>query len=255
MLAPSAASAAPPAGSPSAERTGGDSTSVRPDRLHRAIAMPRAVLACGTFLAAVSCAALVIALVRPVQVLPFLRPAPPYTLRDASGGTVTSAGASGTIMLFQVSALRCPAGCEDGHAVLAAVQRRLRGAAPPRPVRLVTVVLDGGARTDALRRLGREFGADPQWWRIATADATRLKDIIGAGLGIYYTADRAGRIAFEPATILVDERGIVRADYRTARPDSARIVRDLDLVLREAASRGAARAAYAAAHFFLCYPR
>ena len=117
----------------------------------------------------------------------------------------------------------------------------------------MTIVLDGNREPGAIRGRAGVLGADPHWWSLATADPGQLKNMVGSGFGVYYTEDPSGRIAFEPATFLVDKRGIVRAEYRT--PNPARIGRDLDLVLREATTQGAARAAYAAAHLFLCYPR
>lgn len=217
--------------------------------------VPAAVRICGLALAAVAGAGLIFAVFRPVQVLPRLHPAPPVMLRDPEGATIASARLGGTVLVFQLSALRCPGSCGDGHAVLQLLQRRLQTSPPAVPVRLVTVLLDGDVPPAALRARRAALDADPRWWRVATADPAQLKNVVGAGFGVYYAADAAGRVAFEPATFLVDERGIVRAEYRTASPDPSRVVRDLDLVLREASSRGAARAAYAAAHLFLCYPR
>jgi protein SCO1 len=194
-------------------------------------------------------------LLRPVQVVPLLRPAPSVTLRDADGGTIVSARLGGTVLIFELAALRCPGPCDGGHEALLALQRRFAAAPPAVPVRLVTVMLDGDGRSGALRARRAAMRADRRWWRVATADAVQLKDVFGAGFGAYYTTDRDGRVEFEPATFLVDERGMVRAEYRTGSPDPARIGRDLDLIIREASSRGTARALYAAAHLFLCYPR
>jgi protein SCO1 len=216
---------------------------------------PATVRIFGVSLAVLACAALAFAWLRPVQVLPLLQPAPPVTLRDGSGAVIASAHLGGTVLLFQLSALRCLGPCGDGHEALHTLQRRLEVSPPAVPVRLLTVLLDSPVPPAALRARQVALGADPRWWRVATADAAQLKNVVGAGFGVYYAADGTGRVAFEPATFLVDERGIVRAEYRTASPDPARIGRDLDLVLREASSRGVARAAYAAAHLFLCYPR
>ena len=56
--------------------------------------------------------------------------------------------------------------------------------------------------------------------------------------------------------VLVDHLGIMRADYRTGVLDPALLVRDVNLLVEEAAnSDGIARLGYEAAHLFLCYPR
>jgi len=201
------------------------------------------------------CASLAFAVFRPVQVLPLLHPAPPVSLRTADGAAVGLARLGGTIVVFQISALQCTPPCADGHEALHAIQQRLATASLPVPVRLVTVVLDGAGRPGALAARSAAMDADPRWWQLATAVATQLKDIVGAGFGIYYTQGRDGRIALDPATIVVDGHGIVRADYRTAALSAVLLWRDIGLVAREAASRGAGRMLYGAAHLFLCYPR
>ncbi|HYM91183.1 MAG TPA: SCO family protein [bacterium] len=217
--------------------------------------MPVGVWICGAFVTLLVCATLAFAVFRPVQVLPLLRPAPPVSLRDADGVPVTLGRLSGAIVVFQFSALRCAAPCPDGHQALQQLQQRAAAAPLRLPVRLVTVVLDGQERPQALRARRAALGADSPWWQFATGDATQLKDAVGGGFGVYYAQDRDGRIALDPATVLVDERGIVRAEYRTAAPEAALIWRDIGLIAREASTRGAARALYSAAHLFLCYPR
>jgi len=200
------------------------------------------------------CTTLAFALFRPVQVLPLLRPAPPVALDDAAGAPIVLARLAGTILVFQFSALRCALPCDDGHQAFQQLQQRLAAKPLGLPVRLVTVVLDGQGRPRQLAERSASMGADPRWWRLATGDATRLKDVVGGGFGVYYAPGPSG-VAFDPATIVVDERGIVRAEYRTASPDAGLIWRDAQLIVREAASRGASRVLYSAAHLFLCYPR
>ena len=216
---------------------------------------PPAVVLSAVFTLVFCCATLAFAVLRPVQVLPLLHPAPPIALRAADGTSVTLERMGGTIVVFQVSALRCALACADGHETLRRIQQRLAAAAPPVPVRLVTVMLDGDGRMRALAARAAALGAAPGWWQVATADPDQLKDIVGAGFGVYYTRARDGRVAFDPATILVDDRGVVRADYRTAAISADLLWRDIGLVAREAVSHGVDRALYGAAHLFLCYPR
>ncbi|HLJ59674.1 MAG TPA: SCO family protein [bacterium] len=186
------------------------------------------------------CTTLAFALFRPVQVLPLLRPAPPVALADAAGAPIVLARLAGTILIFQFSALQCARPCDDGHQAFQQLQQRLAAKPLGVPVRLVTVMLDGQGRPRQLAERSASMGADPRWWRLATGDATRLKDVVGGGFGVYYGPGPGG-IVFDPATIVVDERGIVRAEYRTASPDAGLVLRDAQLIAREAASRGASR--------------
>ena len=139
------------------------------------------------FIVLLACASLAFAVFRPVQVLPLLHPAPPVSLRAADGAPLALARLGGTIVVFQISALRCAPTCADGHEALHAIQQRLAAASLSVPVRLVTVVLDGDGRPRALAARRAAMGADPRWWQLATGGATQLKDIVGAGFGVYYT--------------------------------------------------------------------
>ena len=82
----------------------------------------------------------------------------------------------------------------------------------------------------------------------------QLKSVIGGGFSTYYTEKEDG-IKFDPAFMLVDGNGVLRAEYRTAVPDTDIILRDINLLVEEAHnSTGPQKLAYEAAHLFLCYP-
>lgn len=100
---------------------------------------------------------------------------------------------------------------------------------------------------------------------------TRL--VVGAGFGIYVGTTQAAQngepgsgrqapgmaqapaIVYEPALVLVDDLGYVRARYEARKLAGSRLSRDLGLLVREAQADGASRLVYEAAHLFLCYPR
>jgi len=91
--------------------------------------------------------------------------------------------------------------------------------------------------------------------------------VIGGGFGVYYektaqpSEGQGGHshsdyaFVHENRFVLVDERGLIRAEYHDLTLDVDRVMRDIRLVSREAASQGAVRYVYEAAHLFLCYPR
>jgi protein SCO1/2 len=84
----------------------------------------------------------------------------------------------------------------------------------------------------------------------------QLKQIIGGGFGVYYTASEDGSFVFDPTFVLVDGAGIVRARYRGETLNLTTLQRDIKLIAQEAQnSDGAMRLAYEAAHLFLCYPK
>jgi len=200
---------------------------------------------------------LAFATLRPVQVLPRIRLAPGFLLTDAYGGRLTNEDMRGRLTLYNFTRTRCEAPCPQTSQVMQAVQARLGEIETDLPIELVTISLDPEYDTPAaLQAYAQKWQADPQRWHLVTGDAERLKWIVGGGFGVYYAFKEDGRFTFDPAFMLVDGAGILRAEYRTASPDVDRILRDLRLVVQEVEnSTGAARYAYEAAHLFLCYPR
>lgn len=202
--------------------------------------------------------ALAFAIFRPILVLPRIGLAPGFALQDEAGQRFTSEDLRGQLVLYNFTYTRCAAPCPVTGDVMRAVQMRLGEVETGGiPVTLVTISFDPEHDTPAvLSQYAAQVTPDTQNWRFLSGDAEKLKWIIGGGFGVYYQAQEDGSFAFDPAFMLVDGNGILRAEYRTAAPEMDRILRDIGLVAEEANnSQGAKRAAYEAAHLFLCYPR
>lgn len=197
-------------------------------------------------------------ILRPIQVLPRIAVAPGFVVLDQDGHPLTSEDLRGAITLYSFSYSACRPPCPDTTAVMQAVVRQLpRVDTQGVPVRLVTLSVDPARDTaEALRAFGAWYGADFKQWRFATAEAGRLKHLVGGGFGLYYQARPDGTLALDPAFMLVDGNGLLRAEYRTASPNLDLILRDIRLLAKEAVnSAGPGRLAYEAAHLFVCYPR
>jgi protein SCO1/2 len=196
---------------------------------------------------------------RPVQVMPRQFSAPPFTLVDQNGQPLTNNHLWGTPYLVNF----LYTGDEEAAPIMMDrmrhLQDRLRQAGLDRGVRLLTISFDSRHDTPSvLHAYGQRFGADEEIWSFATGDAAQLRQVVGKGFRVYYRSegtDANGQFRYDRRLILVDEQGIVRAQYEEALTDDARIWRDLGLVIREAGTRGAARVLNEAAHLFLCYPR
>jgi protein SCO1/2 len=171
------------------------------------------------------------AIARPFQVLPRIRPMPPFLLRDA--------------MNRGVLALRDRLH-DDG----------LLGA----DLSLLTFSFDPDYDTPpVLQRYASRLGAEAPAWRFLTGDAGEVKGTIGSGFGVYYEpqpgAGQGEQFDFDQRVMLVDAQGVIRAVYDGARLDQAVMQRDIALVQREAASGPVMRPLYEASHLFLCYPQ
>lgn len=201
---------------------------------------------------------LAFAIFQPVKVLPRISLAPGLALTDQDQKSLTSETLRGQIVLYNFTYTRCGEGCAAQTQVLQALQRQLvdldTGGVP---VQLVTISFDTAHDTPAvLRGFAAGVGADPGQWQFATGEAAALKRAVGGGFQVYYAPAPDGGFEFDPALVLVDGWGIIRAEYRTAAPALDRLVRDIRLVAEEAGnSDGIGRYAYEAAHLFLCYAR
>ena len=203
-------------------------------------------------------AVLAFATLQPIKVLPRIKLAPAFALRDQAGATLTSEDLRGQIVLYNITYTGCQAPCPQTAATLHTVQQRL-GAVSTKgiPVKLVTISFDPDHDSQAaLAAYAGRVGADPTVWRVATGDPAPLKVAIGDGFSLYYAPQADGSFTFDPAFFLVDGWGILRAEYRTAEPGIDRILRDIGLITSEVQkSTGAGKLAYEAAHLFLCYAK
>lgn len=160
--------------------------------------------------------------------------------------------------VYSFAPLDCGDRCAAQFTTLREVQRRasreadLGGA----PLRFVTIALADDPTPAQLAAGAAAAGADGRTWRFAGADWDAIRTAVGAGFRRYVGRAPDGTIEFDPGVVVVDTRGVVRADnrYRTISSDADKLVRQLKLLGDELRyAHGPAAAAYSAAHLFLCY--
>lgn len=202
------------------------------------------------------------AAVRPIKVLPRIRIAPGYLLVDQNGSRVSSEDMRGQITLYSFISTQCELPCAGTEGMMADVAAQL---APQSdiPVELVTIAVDGPGdgpangpanAPDALRAYALHKGIEPSR-RLLGGEAQQVKLVVGGGFNTFYESDSNGQLQIDPALMLVDGLGILRAEYRDRSLSTKNILRDIDLLTQEARnSTGLTRYAYEAAHLFLCYP-
>lgn len=199
---------------------------------------------------------LAFALFEPIQVLPRMRLAPGFSLTAADGSRFTSDETRGSVTLYTFLPADCGEVCTETLATMSRVGETVRRdvAFGSAGFRLVTVVLDGDL--DDLERLSAGSSGDVEWaW--VTADAETLGTVVGEGFEVYFERAPDGTLAFDRVFTIVDDKGVIRGEYRyvTLSSDSERLTRHLTLLGEEMTnSGGAAGIAYEAAHLFLCYP-
>ncbi|MCS6939212.1 MAG: SCO family protein [Roseiflexus sp.] len=193
---------------------------------------------------------------RPVQVLPRISQAPAFMLTDQDGRWVSDTDLRGSVLLINFAHTRCGERCATMERSLLTVVDSLRadGRLGTR-VRLVTITVDADNDTPAtLRAHAARLNVAASEWIFLTGSARELKQLIGGEYGVYYRVN-GETIDLDQRVVLVDETGLLRAEYDGARLDPAIVLRDIGLVEQEANSSDVARPIYEAAHIFVCYPR
>lgn len=194
---------------------------------------------------------------RPILVLPRITLAPGYALTDQDGKRLTNEDLRGKLVLYNITHTACEPPCRQTSQTMKAVQDRLDELdAGSVPIEFVTISLDPENDTPPmLRAYAKSLGADLDQWHFVTGPIDRLKWIVGGGFDIYFDHKDDGTLVYDPALMLVDGLGILRAEYITGDPGADRVLRDMNLILEEVQkSAGANKVAYEAAHLFMCYP-
>lgn len=207
------------------------------------------------------------AVLQPVKVLPLGDPAPVFELVGIHGEIFRSHERGGRIVLYFLGVSRDHARTGPMLASMAGVAEELqaRGWLGSR-VELAFITLDPEHDTPAeLARLAREAALEPYTVNpsgqvpgvsLVTGSPVALKLAVGTGFGVYYEppafVDGTWRFVYEPAVIVVDGGGRIRARRPASFPVGA-LIRDIELLVNEADARGASRLLFAGAHLFLCY--
>jgi protein SCO1/2 len=194
---------------------------------------------------------------RPVQVLPRISEAPAFMLTDQDGHWVSDTDLRGSVLIINFAHTRCGEQCAAMEHSLLAIADALRADGRlGTQVRLVTISVDADHDTPpVLRAYAARLNAPAPEWIFLTGSARELKQLIGGEYGVYYRVNGETVDLVDLRVVLVDETGLLRAEYNGARLDPAIVLRDIGLVEQEATSSDAVRPIYEAAHLFVCYPR
>lgn len=197
------------------------------------------------------------AIARPVQVLPRISEAPAFMLTDQDGRWVSDADLRGSVLLINFAHTRCGERCAAMESRLLTLADALRADGRlGTQVRLMTISVDGDHDTPpVLRAYAARLNVAAPEWMFLTGSARELKQLIGGEYGVYYRVNGEAIDLVDQRVVLVDETGLLRAEYDGTRLDPAIVLRDIGLVEQEANSSTAARPIYEAAHIFVCYPR
>lgn len=208
------------------------------------------------FFAALVVLVLWFAIARPVQVLPRIEPAPAFMLTDQDGRWVSDTDLRGHVLLINFTYTRCGERCAAMERSMRTIYEMLHADGRlGSQVRMVTITVDAhGDTPPVLRAYAARLGVATSGWVFLTGSDRELKQLIGGGYGVYYRIE-GDDVELDQRAVLVDETGLLRAEYDGVRLNPAIVMRDIGLVEQEANSSEAARPIYEMAHLFVCYPR
>jgi len=192
---------------------------------------------------------------KPLVVLPRSRLAPGYLLSDAQGQNITSEDGRGKLTIYTFAYLSCRQACDHIYQTLSDLDRSLAAQSPSQPIRYITITVDPQHDLPGqLLNFPPPFIPIAAEWLWLSGEPAVISQVVRDGFGVFF-AEKDGKIAFSPKFILVDGWGIIRSEYDASLASSDILLRDISLVLKEIEqSKGTARLAYEAAHFFACYP-
>lgn len=163
--------------------------------------------------------------------LPRLYPAPPFSLTDQDGRTVTSADLEGKVWAGMFVFTGCAADCPMMFDTFKALQDQTAGTG----LRLVSFTLDPERDTPVvLKDYARRLGADGTRWSFLTGPKQVMYDTARAMKVAAEPAGAAGPITHADLLLLVDGNGQVRGFYRSSEKDAlTRLAADAALLARE----------------------
>jgi protein SCO1/2 len=209
---------------------------------------------------------------KPIKVMPYLVTAPSYQLVSQEGRPVSNSDLYGRVVLYNFIYTHCTTVCPAMTGQMLQVQRRLAALGLSDDVQLVSITFDPQRDTpERLREYAGRMNADVSNWLWLTGDTLGIKRLVGSEFGVYFEQvpldpaeaaaaglsdeEVAGGYDFVHAVmfVLVDERGMIRAEYREL-IDVDQMVRDIRLVVNEKNASGPARLLWQAAHLIQAYP-
>lgn len=156
-------------------------------------------------------------------------PAPPFSLTDPEGVTVSLESLRGRTLLVDFIFTRCPGPCPILTSTHAAVQRSLRPELRER-VRFVSITLDPlHDGPEELRAYAQARGADLAGWSFLGGTVEAVDPVLSAW-GAGATRNEQGEIEHVVVSFLVDPEGRIVKRYLGTEHQPEEVVADLEAV-------------------------
>jgi len=173
------------------------------------------------------------------EALPRIGPAPAFTLTTQDGARLSLHDLRGKVVALTFIYASCADTCPILTAKMARLQTRLGADFGPR-VFFASITVDSERDTPgALKHYADGHGADLRGWAFLTGAPAEIREV-AKRYGVYYKKSARGDVDHTFLTSLVDSRGMLRVQYLGVRFDPEEMLRDLQSLVREGKTLGAA---------------
>jgi protein SCO1 len=166
------------------------------------------------------------------QPLPKIAPAPGFALTSQDGTQISLADLRGKVVAVTFIFTRCSATCPVLTPMMSLVQDRL-GRDFGSEIAFASITVDPENDTpETLKLYAQMYGADVAGWSFLTGPPPMISELVRR-YGVFASRNTSGDIEHTFLTSIVDRHGILRVQYLGVRFDPEEFRRDLLSLLRE----------------------
>lgn len=175
---------------------------------------------------------------------PLERSAPPFSLRDADGRTVSLSGLREQVVVLHFIYASCLDVCPLHAEKIAEVQRLVNVTPMRDQVRFITITTDPERDTaDVMREYGPAHGLDAANWTFLTSGPERPEETrqLAKEFGHTFTPTEEGMQMHGIVTHVVDREGRLRANFHGLKFEPTNLVVFVNALVNDVHKPGAAR--------------
>ena len=152
------------------------------------------------------------------------RPAPPFTLTDTQGRSVSFADFQGQVVVLNFIYASCPDVCPLHSALIAELQAQINRTAMADMVQFISITTDPERDSPQLMdEYGEAQGLDPANWMFLTG-AVQATRGLAWDYGLKFSPGEEGYLMHGVVTHVIDKSGTLRARYHGLKVDPVNII-------------------------------
>lgn len=161
------------------------------------------------------------------------RPAPPFTLTDTQGRSVSFADFQGQVVVLNFIYASCPDVCPLHSALIAELQAQINRTAMADMVQFISITTDPERDSPQLMdEYGEAQGLDPAKWIFLTG-AVQATRGLAWDYGLKFSPGEEGYLMHGVVTHVIDKSGTLRARYHGLKVDPVNIIFHINALIND----------------------